>query len=315
MADLLNFKQLKEQASIVELLEKLGHRPVPRRGREIMYHSMLRDDDKTPSFSVNDALGVWFDHGLGKGGNIIDFGLLYWKGLEFNQVLARINEVLALEQRPRIQRVAQERTPVKVPHYVVQQVKAIGTHPAITNYLKGRGIFDVALKCLKEVYYYVEDQKGKRQQYFAGGWQNENAGWEVRNKYFKGCLGKKAITFIDGHEKNAAVFEGYLDYLSWRVEHPQDNASIIVMNSLSLLSSGIARGKRFSSIDLYFDRDPAGLRSTRDFIAALPYATDRSGAYEGFNDYNDKIKAQLKPMQQPDQRSVQPDTSPMSFSR
>lgn len=78
MANLLTAKELKEQGSIVDLLSRLGHQPVPKRGREKMYISMLRDDDTDPSFSVNDELGVWFDHGAGKGGNIIDFGLAYW---------------------------------------------------------------------------------------------------------------------------------------------------------------------------------------------------------------------------------------------
>ena len=54
---------------------------------------------------------------------------------------------------------------------------------------------------------------------FAAGWLNEAGGWEVRNKYFKGCLGQKAISFIPGHQKELCVFEGYINYLSWKTEN------------------------------------------------------------------------------------------------
>ncbi|MFA6083419.1 toprim domain-containing protein [Mucilaginibacter sp.] len=291
MSNLLTAKELKEQGSLVDLLSRLGYQPVPKRGREKMYISMLRDNDTNPSFSVNDDLGVWFDHGDGKGGNIIDFGLAYWKNLGFNEVVKKIQEVCSIE--PVQQRAPRPRKPVKVQH-VVERVKPLGTHPAITDYLKGRGVFEVAKFYLSEVYYYVEDENEVRKHYFAAGWLNENNSWEVRNRYFKGCMGHKGITFIPGHPKNAVVFEGFINFLSWRYEHPEADHSVIVLNTLTLLQQGINKAKAFSSLDIYFDRDKAGKSSSRDFLKALPYATDRSAVYDGFNDYNDKIKAQLK---------------------
>jgi len=291
MTNLLTAKELKEQGSIVDLLNRLGFQPVPKRGREKMYISMLRDDDTQPSFSVNDDLGVWFDHGAGKGGNIIDFGLAYWKHLGFNEVVRKIQEVCLIA--PAEPRVLRPRKPVKV-YQVVEKVKPLGVHPAITDYLKSRGVFDVAKFYLSEVYYYVEDENEVRKHYFAAGWLNENKSWEVRNRYFKGCMGHKGITVIPGHPKKAAVFEGFLDFLSWRLENPDADHSIIVLNTLTLLQQGITKAKAFSFLDIYFDRDKAGKLASRDFIKALPYATDRSAVYEGFNDYNDKIKAAMK---------------------
>jgi hypothetical protein len=292
----LNAQELKQQASLVTLLHHLGYVPVPHRGREAVYHSMLREGDRTPSFSVNDDLGVWFDHGIGKGGNIIDFGLAYWPDLDFKEVVVKIQQVLLLRPaEPQQNRVnsTRRRRAVKIPNYVVEQIKPIGTHPAVTGYLKSRGVWDVAKKGLSEVYYYVEDEKGLQKHFFAAGWQNELSGWEVRNKYFKGCLGNKAITFIDGHEKKAVVFEGFTNYLSWRHENPLADHSVIVLNSLSLMKAGVAKAKAFSTLDIYFDRDAPGLLATKEFIKALPYATDRSAIYSGFNDYNDKITDRL----------------------
>jgi hypothetical protein len=289
MGNLLNAKEIKDQVSLVDLLARLGFHPVPKRGREKMYISMIRDNDHTPSFAVNDNLGVWFDHGLGRGGNIIDFGIIFWRNLKLAEVLKKIQEVCALDitepkqKRPRI--------PVKV-NPVVERVKQLGNHPAITDYLKNRGVFEVAKFYLSEVYYYVENEKDVRKHYFAAGWLNEHNSWEVRNRYFKGCIGHKGITFIPGHQKNAAVFEGFIDFLSWKIEHPDAEHSIIVLNTLSLLQHGIKKAKSFSSLDVFFDHDKAGVLATREFLNSLPYARDLSNAYDGFNDYNDKIKAQ-----------------------
>ncbi len=36
-------------------------------------------EEKTPSFKVNRKLNRWYDHGLGKGSNLVDFGILYNK--------------------------------------------------------------------------------------------------------------------------------------------------------------------------------------------------------------------------------------------
>jgi hypothetical protein len=293
MGQLLNAKELKEQASIFDLLSRLGFEPVKKYGKEYMYRSMLRDGDNTPSFSVDDKIGGWYDHGTGKGGNIIDFGLAFWSNLTFNEVVEKIQTACNI-QADHPKRECRPRLAVKVRNYSVQQTKDIGTHPAITNYLRERGIFDIAVGKLREVYYSVQDDNGVKKGFFAAGWQNERGSWEVRNKYFKGCLGSKALSFIPGDAKHAVLFEGYLNYLSWLAENQHATQSIIILNTLSLLSQGIERAKEFSSIDVFFDRDPSGFQASRKFISALPYASDRSSAFEGFNDYNDKLVSSLR---------------------
>ncbi|UOE47839.1 toprim domain-containing protein [Mucilaginibacter sp. SMC90] len=294
MTELLDARQLKERASLVELLANLGYKPVRKSGKEQMYSSMLRDDDSNPSFAVDDAIGGWYDHGTGKGGNIIDFGLKYWPLLTFKEVVIKINEVLngniASAAEPRTKR---SRIRRKVPHFLVAEIKRLGSHPAVTNYLKSRGVFEAGFGHLHEVYYYADGIQ-PRKIYFAAGWQNETGSWEVRNRYFKGCVGLKAISFIARDPKKLAVFEGCMDYLTWKVDNPTAEHSILILNSLSLLAAGIAKAKQFSSIDLYFDRDIRGHKATLEFIAALPYARDRSIVYEGFNDYNAMLVAFIR---------------------
>ncbi len=256
---------------------------------------MLRDNDRNPSLSVNDQLGLWFDHGTGKGGNVIDFAVAYWKGLDFRQVLEKISQTGAMGASPGISVKPARTVPqVKIPSYGIAQIKDIHSNSAIAEYLRSRGIFQQASQRTKEVHYYVDDHKGTRRQYVAAGWANEAGGWEVRNKYFKGCLGKKGISFFQADEKSLAVFEGYFNYLSWLKLNPDSAQSALVLNSTAMLAAGIYRAKAFSSIDLYFDNDAAGRAVSRDFIEQLPYARDKSRAYWTYNDFNELVQSENK---------------------
>jgi len=287
----INAREIREHVSIVDLLTSLGYEPHRRSGREHIYLSMLRDSDTTPSFSVNDRLGYWYDHGLAKGGNVIDFGLLYWRGYSFREVLEKIAASVSLSssEQPVIKK---KHFIPKEPHYQIVAIRELGANPLITGYLESRGIWPAAQGRLKEVYYFVEDQQKKRRNFFAAGWQNELGAWEIRSAHFKGCLGHKAISFIPGALHKLSVFEGFMNYLSWLTEDPFRNDSILVLNSLSTVPSGIAKAAAFGQIDIFFDNDPSGHKATDNFITALPQSRDCSQAYEGYNDYNEKLLAE-----------------------
>jgi hypothetical protein len=287
-------REIKDTVSIVDLLSRLGYEPVKIHGQESKYFSMLHTETQ-PSFYVKDPLGVWYDQGLGKGGTIIDFGLAYWN-LPFQETLEKIVQVcgtnLPLVNYDR-QENARKRSAVKIPHYEIEEIKPLGNNPQITNYLNYRGIWQAAQGSLKEVYYFVEDHKKQRKYFFAAGWQNELGSWEVRNKYFKGCLGHKAISFIPGEENRLAVFEGYINYLSWLTDNPGADDSIIILNSIALLNAAAKKAQQYSNIAVYFDRDQTGHNATLELIKAVPQAQDHSAIYDGHNDYNDKLRAEL----------------------
>jgi DNA primase len=63
------------QMDIVSYLSTLGYEPAKIRNFDYWYLSPLRSE-KTPSFKVNRKLNLWYDHGIGKGGNVIDFAIL-----------------------------------------------------------------------------------------------------------------------------------------------------------------------------------------------------------------------------------------------
>jgi hypothetical protein len=70
---MMNIAQAKS-IPLEHYLDRQGHRPAHARqgGRELWYRSPIRADDDTPSFKVDTQKNVWFDHGLAKGGTIID---------------------------------------------------------------------------------------------------------------------------------------------------------------------------------------------------------------------------------------------------
>ncbi|WPU95759.1 toprim domain-containing protein [Mucilaginibacter sabulilitoris] len=298
MTNFIDVQVLRDSISLVELLARLGYEPFKKSGKELMYFSMLRSAENTPSLCVNEELGVWYDHGTGKGGTMIEFAKAYWQGLSFVEILDRIRQAADLsidnasrKTSPERNRDQRPRAPVKIPHYLVEQVKDLGNNPAITAYLQYRNIWHVAGNQLKEVYYYVEDEKKNRKQFFAAGWQNENGGWEVRNKYFKGCLGRKGMSFIGTKDqRDLVLFEGYVNYLSWLTEHQKKAPkNILVLNSLSFLTAAIERSRHFEHVEVYFDHDPAGIQATEKLLKTLPHATDQSGIYQQYNDYNEKL--------------------------
>ncbi len=74
-------KVLCEQANKIDLinyLSSLGHYPKKNKNKDYWYLSPFREE-KTASFKVNRDLNVWYDHGIGMGGNLVDFGLLYFR--------------------------------------------------------------------------------------------------------------------------------------------------------------------------------------------------------------------------------------------
>lgn len=296
-----NAQEIKEQVSPVAFLARLGYHPAYKSGKELFYLSMLRDES-TPSFCVDDKLGVWYDWGGAnasgiKAGNVIDLALAYWYPLGFREVLEKINEVCNIEPGT-VTTVSREnlrpRKATKIPNYKISEIKELGNNPAITNYLQSRGVWPVAHEHLKEVYYYIEDEKKLRKYYFSAGWKNENGGWEVSNPYFKGCLGPKGLTVIPGDPDRLALFEGMTDYLSWKFEQLDNGETVILLNGVTFTEAAIKRAAGYEEKTIFFDNDEAGENASRTFQNAYPQTHNNASHYAGFKDYNRMLMSELE---------------------
>jgi DNA primase len=289
----LDLRQIRENIDLVALLSQLGHSPVRRSGGELFYLSMLRESDTVPSFCVNEKMGIWFDHGLGRGGSVIDFALLYWQGLGFKASIERLLQAIDAPNYLPKEKPAQTELPMRERSYLIKESRPLSTNRAIAGYLNSRGIYQPAKAFLSELYYSVRKKDGQRAEMFAAAWQNELGGWEVRSNYFKGCLGKKALSFIPAGEDTLVVFEGMMDFLSWKQQEPQNPASALILNSIVFLEQGINRAEGFSSVELFFDHDPSGRKATDAFLQSRPDGLDRSDRYQGYKDYNEMICANI----------------------
>ena len=164
----------------------------------------------------------------------------------------------------------------------VQAVK----HPKLLLYLTERGLHpsDVS-PFLSEVYYRISEKC-----FFALGFPNDAGGWELRNPYFKGCFAPKAITTIKGTDSHKLqLFEGFMDFLSWRKLHPEEQADSIILNSLTLLPKLIPTLHPYPIIESLLDNDEAGDRATKQlFDAGLP-VKDMRACYAPYKDINEYL--------------------------
>ncbi|WP_199120328.1 toprim domain-containing protein [Pedobacter sp. ASV28] len=302
MQSFVDVSTLKD-ISIVDFLARLGHHPIRKTGKEHFYHSMLRETKKnTPSFAVWDAGCVWKDWGganatgIFKGG-IVQLGMAYWPELSFVEVLNKIQEVCNMDISL-IPEYVPPKTYAPDPEpglfeWELVKTSELGNNYVLGKYLRERGIFEEAKsQGVKEVYY-----KRKNSEYpsifYAIAWQNELGSWEYANpKGFKSCIGPKGVSIIPGDKDHVAVFEGFMDFLTWRKLH-RETPTVIVLNAVTLLGRAIDRIKEFPIVDVYFDNDDTGRNYTAGLLKMVPQAVDRAYLYNGFNDYNDLLKAEL----------------------
>ena len=271
---------------LVEHLEKLGFGPQKIRDINYWYLSPLRDE-KEPSFKVNRKLNVWYDFALGKGGNIIDFGILYHNC----SVKEMLEKLRSGSFNP------QQINPVPKPEneYEKKLINVLGSYEItdyrLCNYLSQRKIpDDLANKYCREVRY---ELYGKI--YTAIGFQNNAGGYELRNPHFKGSSSPKDVTLIDHGAKKVAVIEGFFSFLSYLDLHPnqqQHLTNFLVLNSISFFEKSRPLMEKHESIHLYLDRDNAGIMSTQKALGWSQKYIDQSHLYKNHKDLNECLVQQ-----------------------
>lgn len=253
----LNAGSTREQVPLCALLNHLGHKPAKINGNEHHYFNVLKNAETKSTFVVNDQLNIWYDRLTKKSGNVIDFGVAYWPDLNSEQVTEKISQIFQISKQPtKIQTTngRRKRLAVKIPFYHIEEIKPVGCNIEITAFLQSQGLWEISIGHLKEVYYHVVDEKRRRKDFFAAGWQNENGGWEVRGKNFSGCLGHKGMTFIPGNESSLILFENYIDYLSWKYANKLPGPSILILNSPEFLEAAKKRASKFHEVAVFFGK-------------------------------------------------------------
>ncbi len=275
----LSVSEAKE-IDMVHFLAGLGYEPAKIRNNDYWYHSPLRDE-KTPSFKVNRRLNRWYDHGLGKGGNLVDFAILF-HGCTVSELLQNLSGNFSLQKPVSQQSFAREEQE--------KQIKILGdfvlSSSALLRYLQQRRIpVDVADHYCREVRY---ELNGKV--YYGIGFRNDLGGFEIRNPYFKASSSPKGITSFDNNADEVIVFEGFTDFLSFRVVHqqdPEDRFDFVVLNSVSFFETARPFMEKHKTIKLYLDRDTTGQNCSRYALSLTSKYKDESSLYQNHKDFND----------------------------
>lgn len=273
---------------MVAYLGSLGHSPAKIRGSEYWYLCPFRGE-KTASFKINKELNRWYHFGIGKGGSLIDFGIAYFN-CSVSAFISRFEDL-------------KEHQPVTLAAAAAganHQVKVTGVkdldYYALLGYLKERGISSAtAKKYCKQVNFEIGDKK-----MFAIGFPNDIGGYELRAKFIKLAAEPKGITFFKQGHSEVAVFEGFVDFLSF-IEFNQGNAfppcDYLILNSTSFVEKVIPLLKDYSQGHLFLDHDAAGRKCTEMVRRQLPHFCDQSALYQGYADLNEWHSRHLQKQQ------------------
>lgn len=261
---------------IEKALAKLGHFPTRTSVKEAWFLSPFRSETQA-SFKVSRLLNRWYDHGAGKGGNVIDLVCLLNRStvrealdwLENGQISFSFHQQLFNE--------------FKEEGIKIRDVKILG-HKALQEYVEVRGIsLPTALGLCREVHYSLRDRM-----YFAIGLQNDSNGWELRNKYYKNSSSPKDFTHIKNGNRRLIVTEGMFDMLSLmeRDKRLSDENDLLILNSLAFVEKIPGLFENYKSIALYLDNDKAGKRALEILLEQSPKCRDMSYVYKDFKDVN-----------------------------
>src|SRR5579872_4224362 len=293
------------QINLVEYLAQLGYYPQKIHGPDHWYLSPFRQE-KSASFKVNRRLNMWFDHGEGRGGDLIDFGTLYHH-CTIPKLLERLSQY---QNNPSFSfqppstagsLAAGEKEGLPGGKIVILDARALKAAPLI-DYLRSRNIpLDIAARSCQEVDFLLY---GKQQT--AIGFANRSGGYELRSQRFKGSSSPKDITFFDNRTAEIAVFEGFFNYLSFLTINRNKEAPLsncLVLNSLAFLERSRSLMESYSRVHLLLDRDTAGRNVTRQALQWDPERyIDRSDYYQGHKDLNEWLIHQPPPQPRQDRR-------------
>ena len=149
---------------------------------------------------------------------------------------------------------------------------------------------DFAKKYCCEVHYSFTNGKP----FYGIGFINNSNGYEVRNQYYKGCLGKKAITTICNNFQIVSLFESWSDFLSYlTLKKKVPNENFIILNSTSMVKKTVGFLDHYSEIKIFFDNDAAGDIATDFLMKQTKHkAKDQRVYYKNHNDLNEYLLAQ-----------------------
>lgn len=281
------------QFPIRKYLENLTIYPVKDRNYYGMYHSPFRED-RNASMKVDYNKNLWIDFGSNEGGTLIDL-VMRMQNCSNGRAMQLLEQYIAGAPSFSFQgnddfgkKAAKPESAIRI-----TGVAALSSQPLL-DYLCERKInIDIAKFHCKEINY---SANGKP--YFAIGFRNDAGGYELRNKYFKGCT-SKTVTSHTFKQSSCQLFEGFMDYLSFLTMKKWQRSPVdaIVLNSLANLPKVVNILAKYKSVALFLDNDEAGKRAVQHLRSVCKEVLDMSTHYGRHKDLNDYLCNRSAPKQ------------------
>lgn len=262
--------QEAKRVDLVDWLSQLGFTPYRIKDSDYWYRSPFRRE-RTPSFKVNRNRNIWYDHGEGIGGNIIDFAARFFS-CDTTEAAKKILELqghnhFSFHQQPIISPQAGEKKESDRGRIHITSVRPLQNN-ILLDYLDQRKIpMAVADVFCKEVDFSLY---GK--QHTVIGFQNRSGGFELRSGSFKGSSAPKDISFFDRGLQQLSVFEGFFDLLSFAAIRPQAMetlTNLLVLNSLSFFDKSLFIMEQHAKVFLFLDQGKSGRQKTEQILELI----------------------------------------------
>ncbi|MDM1408686.1 toprim domain-containing protein [Myroides sp. DF42-4-2] len=303
-----------KKISLVSILDKIGAKKIKQSNHEVWYLSPFRNET-TASFKIDLAKNIWFDHGEGFGGNVLDFVMRY-HDCSLKEALQILDHGSFSFHQPTFNDAIE-----KEKNYEIRAIKPLDNTQLI-NYIQSRCInLKIAKKYCVELHYSLNDKV-----YFGICFKNssEAESYEIRNKYIKMCLGTKSPSFFNNNRSQIILFESWSDFLSFLTLYPkaEKRYDYLILNSVGTLNAILnddtnnylykcTNGKSDNCINVHldkcinnalykelkydiiiccFDNDDAGNKATEKVQNAFPNRVkDGRYLYPNHKDLNDYI--------------------------
>ena len=280
----MNCGQIKEKISIRTVLESFNLFPVKQNSETAFYFAIDREE-KTPSLCVDFVKNKAFDFGTGKSYDVVSIVQLMNKS-SVSEALKYLQNFDISENSLKMYRDESDKN-----YEIIEVTKII--HPALIQYLKSRKVYNQR-HLVKEIHYQMN-----RKNCFGIGFYNNSGGVEIRNKYWKICLGKKDVTWIKNprnEKKEVCIFEGYFDFLTFfNLPNAQNSSSdFLILNSTAMFFKVEEELKKYHKIVLFLDNDLSGKSLTEKIIKKYENVEDCSPIYIDFKDYSSPGKSDSK---------------------
>ena len=324
----INCEQAK-QIDLVSYLETLNLKPSKINGNDYWYYSPFHKEN-TPSFKINRKLNAWYDHSIGKGGKLVDFGIAYHnctvaeflgklsnhvqyfsfqqpKNLKDEQEQSSMNSIehdrkeLDVFEQNKMETGRDEREQTKMKVLAIKDLQ----NEKLKNYFQTRGISSQnAHNYCKEVMVEINQRL-----FPLIGFKNNSGGYELRGlPDFKSTVPPKDYSFFNKENKALAVVEGMFDFLSLLEKQSSflpERTNFLVLNSLSFFEKAFPLMEEHEHVYLLLDNDAAGKNCAAAALKRSLKFTDLSHKYQNGKDLNDWLVKEKNHQQQVQQKQIQ----------